>query len=261
MNLPQALHTPAHLAIIMDGNGRWAELRGRNRTFGHLKGARVAKQMIEFCAHSGIKHLTLYAFSTENWMRPQNEVSFLMRLLARHLRRERRTLMKNKIRFSVIGEISRLPEAVQQEVRTTLEETCQNTGMNLTFALSYGSRQEMTMTVKEICQDVQAARLQISDITEDFISSRLQTGQMPDPDLIIRTSGEHRLSNFMLWQAAYSELYITPTLWPEFTAEDLKLAFHKYAKTERRFGRTTEQVKQVSIRDLMRLTRFRQAGI
>lgn len=255
----KAPSVPTHLAIIMDGNGRWAELRGRDRTFGHLKGARVAKNIIEFCAQRGLKQLTLYAFSTENWLRPKAEVSFLMTLLARHLRKERRTLIKNNIRFSVIGDIERLPGPVLAEIEKTIEDTRQNTGMSLTFALSYGGRQEITEAVRAICRDVQAGHLKPEDISEATIASRLQTSGMPEPDLIIRTSGEYRLSNFFLWQAAYSELYITQTLWPEFTAEELERAFHQFATRERRFGRTTAQVKQISLADLVKLTASRHA--
>lgn len=258
MNLQKV---PTHLAIIMDGNGRWAEVRQRDRTFGHLKGARVAKNTIELCASLGVQQLTLYTFSTENWLRPHQEVSFLMMLLARHLRKERRTLMKNNIRFSVIGDVSRLPAAVTAEVEKTIEETSKNTGMSLTFALSYGSRQEMTNAVKSLCEDVKAGKLDPSAICEELISSRLQTAHMPDPDLIVRTSGEYRLSNFLLWQAAYSELYITQTLWPDFSKEELMKAFQQYGARERRFGRTTAQLKQSSIADLIRLTAFRQATV
>jgi undecaprenyl diphosphate synthase len=249
------------VAIIMDGNGRWAENRRRDRTFGHLKGARVAKTMIETCAREGLTQLTLYAFSTENWLRPKAEVSFLMKLLGRHLRKERASLMKNNIRFSVIGEIHRLPEAVLVEVQRTIEETKNNTGMSLTFALSYGGRQEITEAVREIAREVAAGRLTPDQIDEKMISARLQSSYMPEPDLIIRTSGEYRLSNFMLWQAAYSELYITQTLWPDFTEEELAKALGQFNTRERRFGRTTAQVRQISIADLVRLTSPRQATV
>ena len=240
---------PKHLAIIMDGNGRWAELRRRDRTFGHLKGARVAKSIIETCAQMNIPQLTLYAFSTENWLRPKMEVTFLMILLARHLRLERRNLMKNNIRFSVIGEIERLPAAVLEEVHKTIEMTSANTGMSLTFALSYGGRQEITNAMRSIAEDVAAGKISADAISEEFIGQRLQSASVHanDPDLIIRTSGEYRLSNFMLWQAAYSELYITPTLWPEFGAEELRVAFSQFGNRERRFGRTTAQVSNFGV--------------
>lgn len=226
----------------MDGNGRWAELRHRDRTFGHLKGARVAKTAIEACAELGVEYLTLYAFSTENWLRPKAEVSFLMRLLARHLRRERRSLMKNNIRFAVIGDSSRLPDTVRAEVERTIEETSKNTGMNLVFALSYGGRQEITEAVRKIATEVASGSLKPEDISDSLVTQSLQSSFLPDPDLIIRTSGEFRLSNFLLWQAAYSELYITQTLWPNFTIDELQLALNQYSTRERRFGRTTAQV-------------------
>lgn len=245
---------PAHLAIIMDGNGRWAELRGRARTFGHLKGARVAKNIIEQCTKLGIRQLTLYAFSSENWLRPQEEVSFLMMLLARHLRKERRTLIKNNIRFSIIGDAERLPEIVRKEVDITISSTSTNTGMRLTFALSYGSRQEITRAVRSICEDVKSGVLSPTDISEGLIASRLQTFDMPDPDLIIRTSGEFRLSNFLLWQAAYSELYVTQTLWPDFSNDELLQAFEQFSRRERRFGRTTGQLRQPGIAEIVSLT-------
>lgn len=245
----------------MDGNGRWAQVRGRDRTFGHLKGARMAKNTIETCAELGVQQLTLYAFSTENWLRPKNEVSFLMMLLARHLRKERRNLLKNNIRFSVIGDLSRLPKPVLNETEQTIEATRGNTGMSLTFALSYGSRQEITSAVQELCREAAAGRIQPDEITEKMISDRLQTATMPDPDLIIRTSGEYRLSNFLLWQAAYSELYITETLWPDFTTEELQKAFKQFSLRERRFGRTTAQLKQVSIADIANLTAPRHATL
>ncbi len=239
-----AAKLPRHLAIIMDGNGRWAELRRRDRTFGHLKGARVAKEMIEHCAQIGIEYLTLYAFSSENWLRPRTEVTFLMKLLGRHLRKERRTLMKNNIRFSVIGDIERLPGAVLEEVSLTIEETRINTGMNLVFALSYGGRQEITAAVRNIARAVAAGEIQPEEIDESMIAANLQSSFLPDPDLIIRTSGEYRLSNFLLWQAAYSELCITKTLWPDFSLDELTQTLQQFTSRERRFGRTAEQVRQ-----------------
>lgn len=236
------MKVPAHLAIIMDGNGRWAQLHGRDRTFGHLRGARVAKSVIEHCAGLGVQHLTLYAFSTENWLRPKPEVFFLMKLLSRHLRKERENLVKNNIRFTTIGETARLPAAVQSEVRKTEEATAKNTGMHLVFALSYGARQELTAVAKRIAEDVLAGRLNPENVNEEMIRARLETADMPDPDLIIRTSGEYRLSNFLMWQAAYSELYIVETLWPDFTLAELERAFQSFSGRERRFGRTHAQL-------------------
>lgn len=238
------LNVPAHVALIMDGNGRWAELRGRPRTFGHIKGARVAIDMIEACSNLGVKQLTLYAFSTENWLRPTFEVALLHKLLGRHLKRERNKLLKNNIRFSTIGDISRLPEAARAEVYKTIEFTRSCTGMSLTFALSYGSRQELTSTVRSIAESVRAGTLEPQQISEELISKRLQTSFMSEPDLIVRTSGEMRLSNFLLWQAAYSELYFCPTLWPDFDQTSLIDAFKAYSHRVRRYGMTTEQVEK-----------------
>ncbi|MCM2280216.1 MAG: isoprenyl transferase [Bdellovibrionaceae bacterium] len=237
------------MAIIMDGNGRWAKVHGRERTFGHLRGARVAKTMIEHCADLGVRHLTLYAFSTENWLRPKPEVFFLMRLLARHMRKERDNLVKNNIRFTTIGELQRLPHAVQAEVRKTEAATAANTGMHLVFALSYGARQEITAAVRALAQEVAEGRLKPEAINETLVQNRLETSDMPDPDLIIRTSGEYRLSNFLLWQAAYSELYITNTLWPDFTIQELEHALQSYSQRERRFGRTHASLPQGSVSD------------
>ncbi len=226
-----------HLAIIMDGNGRWAKNRGLDRAYGHVRGARVAKRIIESAANREIKFLTLYAFSTENWLRPLQEVNFLMRLLARHLKKERQSLIKNNIRFQTIGDLSKLPELVQTEVRETIIATSTCTGMNLIFALSYGGRQELTEAFKGLALRLQKKEINIQDINEKFVQEHLSTAQFPDPDLIIRTSGEYRLSNFLLWQSAYSELYFTPTLWPDFKERDLQTAIDFYNSRERRFGK------------------------
>ena len=233
---------PLHLAIIMDGNGRWAQLRGRQRPVGHLRGARVAKAIVERCANLGVKHLTLYAFSTENWLRPKPEVFFLMKLLGRHMRRERGELIRNNIRFSVIGDLSRLPAATADEVRQTVEATAGNTGMHLVFALSYGARQEITKAIRSLAARIEAGELTAAQIDESLVSCALDTGSMPDPDLIIRTSGEYRLSNFLLWQSAYSELYFTETLWPDFNSDELNRAFSFYSMRERRFGKAPIQI-------------------
>ncbi len=241
LSLPPHLN---HLAIIMDGNGRWAELRGRDRAFGHIRGARVAKETIETCAKLGLKQLTLYTFSTENWARPKSEVSFLMLLLGRHLRKERANLVRNNIRFSVIGQIDRLPQAVRDEIDKTIQDTKACSGMNLTFALSYGGRQEIAEAARVLAREVAAGVLRPEEITEAAITQRLQTRKMADPDLILRTSGEYRLSNFMLWQAAYSELFISETLWPDFGEKTLEEAFSHFAGCERRFGKTTAQIKE-----------------
>lgn len=222
----------------MDGNGRWAKNHGRERTFGHLEGAGVAKTVIERCADLGVKHLTLYAFSTENWFRPKTEVHFLMKLLSRYLRRERQNLVDKNIRFTAIGDLARVPDYVAEQVKITEAATAGCTGLHLLFALSYGSRQEITNAVKALAKEVAAGRLKPEEIDESMIESSLETSGVADPDLIIRTSGEYRLSNFLLWQAAYSELYITETLWPDFTIAELEQAFLDYSKRERRFGGT-----------------------
>lgn len=238
-----SVQPPQHLAIIMDGNGRWAKSRGYTRAYGHVRGARVAKKMIEKCAGDGVQFLTLYAFSTENWMRPKAEVHFLMQLLARHLKKERESLIKNNIRFQTIGDISSLPATVQKEVATTIAATAGCDGMTLVFALSYGGRQEITQAVKEIAKQIENKQISIADISESLVEKYLSTQNIPDPDLIIRTSGEYRLSNFLLWQAAYSEFYITPTPWPDFKEKDLEASFEFYATRERRFGKTSEQLE------------------
>lgn len=227
---------PKHVAIIMDGNGRWAQLRRKPRAYGHIKGARVAKKIITECVEKGIENLTLYTFSSENWMRPPTEVGFLMYLLQRYLKRETARLVKQNIRFQVIGDLAKLPEGALKAINFAVRETSNNTGMNLIFAISYGSRQEMCQTVKKIAQKVQDGELTPDEIDESVIQSHLSTAQWPDPDFVIRTSGEHRLSNFLLWQAAYAELYFCETLWPEFTVEDLNVALLNFLKRERRFG-------------------------
>lgn len=227
---------PKHVAIIMDGNGRWAQLKGRPRTYGHIKGARVAKQIITACVEKGLENLTLYAFSSENWLRPQTEVMFLMSLLHRYLKRETANLVRQNIRFNVIGDRNKLPPEVLKVIDYAIEKTAQNTGMNLIFALSYGSRQEITEAVRALAQKVEAGELHAHEIDEAMVHSHLNTAPWPDPDLIIRTSGEHRLSNFLMWQAAYSEFYFCETLWPDFSTEDLDIALLNFLKRERRFG-------------------------
>jgi undecaprenyl diphosphate synthase len=254
---------PQHVAIIMDGNGRWAETRGRNRTFGHLRGARIAREMIEACSERGIENLTLYTFSAENWLRPLEEVSFLMALLSRHLKRERASLIKNNIRFFAIGDLARLPASVLEEVNETIRATGHCTGLRLTFALSYGGRQDILGAARNSAQEImarlapdlaagkvsaqEAVRLAGEAITENYFASRLQTAAVCDPDLIIRTSGEFRLSNFFLWQSAYSEIYITPTLWPDYGTQELDAALTWYQARERRYGRTSSQIAAKSM--------------
>ncbi len=237
---------PRHVAIIMDGNGRWAELRGRNRTFGHLRGARIAREIIEAASKIGLQELTLYTFSSENWLRPLEEVSFLMALLSRHLKRERSTLVKNNIRFNAIGELTRLPSAVLEEVEHTVAATRNCSGMKLTFALSYGGRQDILLATRALAMqaahgDFDPSRISLKDLQARF-ESQLLTHEISDPDLVIRTSGESRLSNFFLWQCAYSEIYITPVLWPDYDESELTKALNWFAGRERRFGKTSQQL-------------------
>ena len=226
----------------MDGNGRWAQARGHNRFYGHVRGARVAKNIIEECARLKIPYLTLFAFSTENWLRPSSEVNFLMLLLKRHLRRERENLVKQNIRFTCIGDKSALSSEIRAEVETTEAATAHCTGMCLVFALSYGGRQELVQAAQQLALDVLANKIHPADIDEESFRVRLPSQQLPDPDLILRTSGETRISNFFLWQAAYSEFIFEPTPWPDFSIEKLHQILKQFAQRERRFGKTHEQV-------------------
>lgn len=227
---------PKHVAIIMDGNGRWAQARNKPRTYGHIKGTRVAKKIITACSRRGIKHLTLYAFSSENWLRPHAEVFLLMKLLRKYLHRETANLIKENIRFDVVGDLQRLPSDIVETIEYSKNSTKDCTGLRLTFALSYGSRWEITEAVKNIAQQVANGDLRPHEIDEVVVGSYLQTYPSPDPDFIIRTSGEKRISNFLLWQAAYAEFYFTDAYWPDFTEQDLDLAIANYLKRERRFG-------------------------
>lgn len=237
------MNLPRHLAIIMDGNGRWAKARKHSRVYGHLRGAKVAKNVIEECARLKLSHLTLYAFSTENWFRPLQEVSFLMHLLRRQLVREKSTLMQNNIRFQTIGELERLPPEVREIVNETVEETAGNTGMVLTFALSYGGRQEITLMARELVRQAKLGLLEEEEVDQALIAGLMPSSFLPDPDLIIRTSGECRISNFFLWQSAYSEIEFEEKSWPEFTTTDLHRILSSYSARERRFGRTSEQLQ------------------
>jgi undecaprenyl diphosphate synthase len=232
----------------MDGNGRWAQLKRKPRTFGHIKGTRVAKKIITSCSRKGIKNLTLYAFSTENWFRPQAEVSFLMKILRRYLSKETSNLVKENIRFSVIGDLSKVPSDVYNAIQQAREATAQCTGLNLVFALSYGSRQEITLAVRDIAQMVAKGAIKPDEIDEALISTSLSTYPTPDPDLIVRTSGEQRLSNFLLWQAAYSEFYFTETLWPNFTEAHLEEALTAFSVRQRRYGKvsTNDNLEKLS---------------
>lgn len=231
---------PQHIAIIMDGNGRWAKQLGHERSFGHQAGAETVHVIAEEAARLGVNFLTLYTFSTENWNRPADEVTALMTLLIDSIEEE--TFMKNNISFRIIGDIDKLPKKVQDRLNECIEHTSKNTGMSLILALSYSSKWEITEATKQIAVEVQDGLIRIQDITDDYISSRLTTNFMPDPDLLIRTGGEIRLSNYLLWQCAYSELYFCDTFWPDFRAEEFHKAIYDYQKRERRFGKTSEQI-------------------
>jgi undecaprenyl diphosphate synthase len=244
MNL-QELNTdelPQHIAVIMDGNGRWAQQQGKNRLRGHEAGAKAVRKTVEAAAKLGIKHLTLYAFSTENWNRPKTEVSTLMSLLVRNLRRELRQMTKNNIRLSAIGSLDKLPKKVREELVEVIEKTQSNTGTNLTLALSYGAREEIKQAVIDISKKVKNSIINVESIDETIINEHLYTQHLPDVDLLIRTSGEVRISNFLLWQIAYAELYFTDVMWPEFDEYELHQAINSYLKRERRFGKTSEQL-------------------
>lgn len=235
---------PRHIAIIMDGNGRWAKKRLLNRVKGHEEGTESVRVIVRTCREIGIEFLTLYAFSTENWQRPKYEVKSLMAILKRFLISELNEMLANSIRFNAIGQIERMPGDVQAVIRDTMAATSHNKGMVLNLALSYGSRDEIVLAVQKAAADVQNGLLALDDLTPDLFSEYLYTKGMPDPDLLIRTSGEMRISNFLLWQIAYSEIYVTDILWPDFRKQALLEAVRHYRKRERRFGMTTEQKKE-----------------
>jgi undecaprenyl diphosphate synthase len=235
---------PRHIAIIMDGNGRWAENRNMPRILGHQRGVEAVQKIVTECRETGIPYLTLYAFSSENWGRPVAEVDALMGLLGTYLHSELATLLKRGIRLKVIGEIDRLPEEIRRILGQTISQTADNRDMVLTLALSYGSRNEMVRAVQAIGREVRSGRLDPERIGEMEISARLDTAGLPDPDLLIRTSGEHRISNFLLWQLAYTELYFSDALWPEFSPGELHKAIEEFSRRQRRFGLTGAQVRQ-----------------
>lgn len=232
---------PEHIAVIMDGNGRWATERGKERSYGHQAGVETVRRITSECTRLGVKYLTLYTFSTENWNRPADEVAALMGLVLTALEDE--LFMKNDVRFQVIGDIDRLPEVVQDKLQETIDHTANNKAMTMTIALSYSSRWEITRAVKNISTLVAEGKLKTEDITEELISRNMTTNFMPDPDLLIRTGGELRISNYLLWQIAYSELYFCDTYWPDFAEEDLHKAIVSYQNRQRRFGKTEEQVE------------------
>ena len=233
---------PTHLAIIMDGNGRWAKQHGKMRVFGHENGVKTVRDTVESCVKIGISYLTLYTFSTENWKRPKFEIDTLMRLLVSSLKKELVTFMDNNIRLNTIGNIASLPKKANKELLEVIEKTSKNTGMTLTLALSYGAREELKIAVQEISIKVKNNIISAENIDETIINNHLYTHDLPDVDLLIRTSGEHRISNFLLWQIAYAELYFTNVLWPDFTEQHLVEAILNYQNRERRFGKTSEQL-------------------
>lgn len=234
---------PSHIAIIMDGNGRWAKQRGKERLFGHENGVTAVREISESAAELGVKNLTLYAFSTENWNRPKFEVKALMRLLVKTINKETKTLNDNNIRLLAIGDLSSLPGDCYNQLNESIRATEKNTRMNLILALSYSARWEIVNAVKAIAQKAKNNEIDIDKINDDTISSAMSTSSIPDPELLIRTSGEQRISNFLLWQIAYSELYFPIKLWPDFRKEDLYEAIVEYQSRERRFGKTSEQIK------------------
>ena len=235
---------PTHIAIIMDGNGRWAKRRGLPRVAGHREGVKSVRDVVEACAQLGVKYLTLFAFSTENWRRPKEEIDTLMKLLIKTLRSETEKLHKNDIKLMAIGDIDSLPKEVRQELKEAMEKTKNNKRMVLNLALSYSGRWEIIEAVKEIARDVKKGKVKIEEIDDKLFSNYLKTAGIPDPDLLIRTSGELRISNFLLWQIAYTELYITDCLWPDFRRKHLYEAIRDYQRRERRFGMTSEQIKK-----------------
>ncbi|KUO69095.1 MAG: UDP pyrophosphate synthase [Lutibacter sp. BRH_c52] len=237
---------PNHIAIIMDGNGRWAEMKGKPRVYGHKNGVTSVKEVIEGCREIGVNYLTLYAFSTENWNRPKMEVRTLMALLVSSLRKELNTLVKNNIKLNTIGNIENLPEKAQVELAEVVEKTKNNTSLTLTLALSYGSREEIVNVIRNISKKVVNNQIELEEINENIINNHLYTFSLPDVDLLIRTSGEKRISNFLLWQIAYAELYFTDTLWPDFRKENLFNAIIDYQQRERRFGKTSQQIEKIN---------------
>lgn len=247
MSLQQNIDThklPRHIAIIMDGNGRWAQEKGEDRLYGHLHGVESVRNIVEGAAELGIEYLTLYAFSTENWNRPEEEVSGLMEILVDTIREEVPTLNKNNIKLHVIGDMAMLPPNANKELQEAIKETAANTGLNLIMALSYSSRWEIVNAIKNIAVDVEAGKISAESITQQTLQQYLCTQPFPDPELMIRTSGEYRISNFLLFQLAYAELYFTNTLWPDFRKENLYEAILDFQNRERRFGKTGEQIKE-----------------
>ena len=237
-------HLPQHLAIIMDGNGRWAQQRRMPRIVGHQRGVETVRRTVEECSRLGIRYLTLYAFSSENWGRPADEVAALMGLLAKYLTSELKTLLSNRIRLNVIGEIGKLPESIRTTLEETMARTRENDTMTLTLALSYGSRDEILRACRSIAAKVANGELSADRVNEELFSAELDTFGIPDPDLLVRTSGEMRISNFLLWQLAYTELYFCDVYWPDFSTEELHKALSGFSNRQRRFGLTSEQAQE-----------------
>lgn len=241
--ISQLSNLPRHIAIIMDGNGRWAQARGLDRSEGHAEGVKTVRRITEAASRAGIDYLTLYTFSTENWNRPKAEVDSLMHLIVMAIERETPDLIKNNVRLTMIGDASRMPDEARQRLERCIEETSHGTGLTLVLAISYSSRWEIVEATRKIAEKVAAGELEISGINDEIFSDNLSTAGMPDPDLLIRTGGDERISNFLLWQIAYSEIYITPTYWPDFSEADFHKAIETYAGRQRRFGLTGEQVQ------------------
>lgn len=235
---------PKHVAIIMDGNGRWAQQHGHERTFGHKNGVEAVRSVIEGAGEMGIRYLTLYAFSTENWNRPKEEVEMLMSLLVQSIHNELDGLMKNQVRLQMIGRMSDLPESCQKALQDALDRTAGNKGLTVLLALSYSGRSELIDATKRISQQVLQGNLNVQDINKDTIQENLYHGEIPDPDILIRTGGDFRISNFLLWEIAYAELFFVPTMWPDFRKQDLKEIIIDFQTRERRYGKTGEQVRE-----------------
>jgi len=242
INRSHLKNVPKHIAIIMDGNGRWAKERGLPRIAGHREGINSVREITRICGEIGVKYLTLFTFSTENWNRPKKEVKALMTLLLSTIKKEIKELHKNNVKFSIIGDISILPERTEKGIKEGIELTSNNSGLNLILALNYGSRQEILSAVNNIISDINKKDIEIDSIDENIFSSYLYTNNFPDPDLLIRTSGELRISNFLLWQSAYTEMYLTDTYWPSFRENELFQAIFDFQNRERRFGKTSEQL-------------------
>lgn len=243
IDMSEQMECPKHVAIIMDGNGRWAKKKGMLRTFGHESGVKSVREAIEYCIEQNIPYLTLYAFSSENWNRPKVEVEMLMNLLMKYLKKELSNLLQNGVKLNAIGQLERLPKTVFNELQKTIDLLKENSTLTLTLALAYGARQELLEAFKKTFQKIEDKKITIQQVDENTINDALFTANIPDVDLLIRTSGEYRISNFLLWQIAYAELYFTDVLWPDFTKEHFHKAICDYQKRERRFGKTSEQLK------------------